>query len=193
MLRSWVAQGDLVRLGDDFGLDRSQPLAQPLASLPQELERVGGGILGRGAVRISPVLLDEMSLKGRSDFVGRLQRVVDRPVPCGVVNRAASIPPRPVVPGPLPTSSNLRFCCCSCPGRRSPNLAQGVRSAGRYRRLAQPSPGQRGPAAPRPGARIAGPADLHRTRATSQQSSTSPMAATNLLLPPQKAGIRSSR
>jgi hypothetical protein len=43
-------------------------------------------------IRISPVLLDEVSLKGRGDFVGRLQRVVDGPVPCGVVNHVASIP-----------------------------------------------------------------------------------------------------
>ena len=38
------------------------------------------------------MLLDEVSLKGRGDFVGRLQRVVDGPVPCGVVNHVASIP-----------------------------------------------------------------------------------------------------
>ena len=35
---SWVAQGDLVRLGDAVGLDGSQSLAQTLASLPQELK-----------------------------------------------------------------------------------------------------------------------------------------------------------
>jgi hypothetical protein len=38
------------------------------------------------------MLLDEVSLQGRSDFVGCLQRVVDSPVPRGVVNHAASIP-----------------------------------------------------------------------------------------------------
>jgi hypothetical protein len=31
-------------------------------------------------------------LKARRDFVGRLQRLVDGPVPCSVVNHAASIP-----------------------------------------------------------------------------------------------------
>src|SRR5262249_32114457 len=51
-------------------------------------------------IRISPVLLDEVRLEGRSDFVGRLQRVVDGPVSCGVVNHAASIAYGPVMPGP---------------------------------------------------------------------------------------------
>jgi hypothetical protein len=67
-LRSLVAQGDRVRLGDGVGRDRSQSFAEALASLPQELERVGGGILGNCAIRVSPMLLDEVSLKGRSDF-----------------------------------------------------------------------------------------------------------------------------
>jgi hypothetical protein len=31
-------------------------------------------------------------LKARRDFVGRLERLVDGPVPCSVVNHAASIP-----------------------------------------------------------------------------------------------------
>ena len=92
-----VAQGDLVRLSDVFGLDRSQSLAEAFAGLPQELERVGGAILDRGAIWISPMLLDEVSLKGRSDLVGCLQRVVDGPVPCGVVNHAASIPRSPLI------------------------------------------------------------------------------------------------
>jgi hypothetical protein len=43
------------------------------------------------------MLLDEVSLKGRGDFVGRLQRVVDGPVPCGVVNHVASIPRSPTL------------------------------------------------------------------------------------------------
>jgi hypothetical protein len=37
-LRSLTAQGDLVRLCDVYGTDASQPFAQALASLPQELE-----------------------------------------------------------------------------------------------------------------------------------------------------------
>jgi hypothetical protein len=32
-----------------------------------------------------------MCLKGCGDLVGRLQRVVDGPIPCGVVNHTASI------------------------------------------------------------------------------------------------------
>jgi hypothetical protein len=62
-LRLLVTQGDLVRLGDVFGLDGSQSLAEALAGLPQELERVGGAILGRGAIWISPMFLDEVSLE----------------------------------------------------------------------------------------------------------------------------------
>jgi hypothetical protein len=86
-----IAQGDLVGLGDVVGLDGSQPLAQALASLPQQLKGVGGGALRGGAFWISPVFFDEVGLQGCGDFVGRLQRVVDGPVPCGVVNHAASM------------------------------------------------------------------------------------------------------
>ena len=71
--------------------DGSQPLAQVLASLPQQLEGVGGGTLWGGALRISPVFLDEVGLQGCGNFVGRLQGVVDGPVPCSVVNHGASI------------------------------------------------------------------------------------------------------
>ena len=88
-----VAQGDLVGLGDVVGLDGSESHAQALASLPQQLEGVGGGALRGGALRISPVFLDEVGLQGCGDFVGRLQRVVDGPVPCSVVNHGASIAP----------------------------------------------------------------------------------------------------
>ena len=88
---SVVAQGDLVRPGDVTGLNSPQPFTQSFASLPQELQRVAGGALRSGAIRISPVLLDEVCLKRRSDFVSCLQRLVDSPVPCGVVNHAASI------------------------------------------------------------------------------------------------------
>jgi CspA family cold shock protein len=48
---SWVAQRDPVRLADAVGLDGSQSLAQTLASLPQELKRVGEGALRGGALR----------------------------------------------------------------------------------------------------------------------------------------------
>jgi hypothetical protein len=89
-----VAEGDLVELGDGVGLDRSQSLAEALASLPKELERVRGRVVGSGAIRISPMLLDEVSLQGCGDLVGRLQSVVDGPVPCGVVSRAASSHPK---------------------------------------------------------------------------------------------------
>jgi hypothetical protein len=104
-LRLLVAQGDRVRLGDGAGLDRSESFAEALASLPQELERVGGGIAGNCAIRVSPMLLDEVSLEGCGDFVGRLQRVVDGSVPCSVVNHVASIPRRSLLPAdqaPLP-------------------------------------------------------------------------------------------
>lgn len=38
------------------------------------------------------MLFDKVRLECRSDFVGCLQRVVDRAVSCGVVNHTASIP-----------------------------------------------------------------------------------------------------
>jgi len=88
-----VAEGDLVGLGDVVSLDGPQSHAQVLASLPQQFEGVGGGALRGGALRISPVFLDEVGLQGCGDFVGRLQRVVDGPVPCSVVNHGASIAP----------------------------------------------------------------------------------------------------
>ena len=73
------------------GLDGSQSLAQAFASLPQQLEGVGERTLRGGALRVSPVFLDEMSLQGCGDFIGRLQGVVDGPVPRCVVNHVASI------------------------------------------------------------------------------------------------------
>src|ERR1700761_5553130 len=93
-LRLLVTEGDPVGLGDVVGIDGPQSLAQPLTSLAQELERVSGGALRGGAVRVSPVFLDEVGLQRGSDFVGRLQRVVNGPVPCAVVYHAASIPHR---------------------------------------------------------------------------------------------------
>ena len=86
-----VAQGDLVGLGDMVGLDGPESCAQALAGLPQQLEGVGSGALRSGALRISPVFLDEVGLQGCGDFVGCLQRVVDGPVPCSVVNHGVSI------------------------------------------------------------------------------------------------------
>jgi hypothetical protein len=70
----------------------SQSLAKPLASLPQELKRVGEGAVRSGALWISLVLFDQVCLKGRSDFVGRLERLIDGPLPRDVVHHAAIIP-----------------------------------------------------------------------------------------------------
>ncbi len=92
-VESPVTQGDVVGLGDAVGLDSPQAFAQAFASLPQELERVGGATLGSGPLQISSVLLDEVCLKSCSDFVGCLQSVLDGPVSRGVVNHAASIAP----------------------------------------------------------------------------------------------------
>src|SRR5690242_16623298 len=89
---SWVAQRAPVRPGDAAGLDGSQSLAQTLASLPQELERVGGGALRGGALRISLVLFDQVCLKGRRDFVGCLERLIDGPFPRDVLHHVAIIP-----------------------------------------------------------------------------------------------------
>jgi hypothetical protein len=86
-----VAQGDLVGLGDVVCLDCPQSFPKALASLPQQLEGVAGRAFRSRASRSSSVFLDEVSLECGRDFVGRLQRVVDGPVPCSVVNHAASI------------------------------------------------------------------------------------------------------
>ena len=83
---SGVASRDLVALGDTVGFDSSQSFTQALTGLPQELERVGGRALRGSPIQVSAVLLDQVRLKRRGDFVGRLQRVIDGPVPCGVVN-----------------------------------------------------------------------------------------------------------
>jgi hypothetical protein len=66
---------------------RLEDVTQTLAGLPQEFEGVGGGALRGSAIRISAMLLDEVRLKRCSDFVCRLQRMVDGPVPCGVQRR----------------------------------------------------------------------------------------------------------
>ena len=88
---SAVAQGDLVGLGDVVGLDGSQSFTQAFAGLPQELQRVKGGVLRSGPIRVSPMLLDEVRLKCGSDLISCLQSVIDDPIPCGVINHAASI------------------------------------------------------------------------------------------------------
>jgi hypothetical protein len=54
----------------------SPSLAETLASLP-ELERGGEGAQRSGALRIGVVLFDEACLKSRSDFAGRLERLMD--------------------------------------------------------------------------------------------------------------------
>src|SRR5215469_15095425 len=89
---SGVAQRDLVRLRDAVGFDSSQSFTQPLTGLPQELERVGGPACRGSPIQVSAVLLDQVRLQRRGDFVSRLQSVVDDPVTCGVVNHGRSIP-----------------------------------------------------------------------------------------------------
>src|SRR6185437_558565 len=106
---SAVAQGDPVGPGDAASLDGSQSFTQAFAGLPQKLQRVGGRVLRSGPIRISRMLFDEVCLKCRSDLIGRLQRVIDGPVPCGVVNHAASISRtlRRLHYGPAPTGTCL--------------------------------------------------------------------------------------
>lgn len=86
-----VAERDFVGLGDAACPDGPQSLPQALAGLPQQFEGVAGWTLRGGALRISSVFLDEVSLECCRDFVSRLQRVVNGPVPRSVVNHAASI------------------------------------------------------------------------------------------------------
>ncbi len=49
-------------------------------------------VLCAAALRISLVLFDQVCLKGRSDFIGRLERLIDGPFPRDVVHHAAIIP-----------------------------------------------------------------------------------------------------
>jgi hypothetical protein len=86
-----TAPGYPIGLGDAVCLDGAESLSEVLASLPQQFEGVAGSALRGGALRISSVFLDEVSLQCRRDFVGCLQRVVNGPVPCSVVNHVASI------------------------------------------------------------------------------------------------------
>jgi hypothetical protein len=66
-----VAHGGVVGFRDDVRIDGSEPLAEALASLPQEVERVRGGTMG-AVLWVRSMLLDEMRLKGRGDFIRRL-------------------------------------------------------------------------------------------------------------------------
>jgi hypothetical protein len=86
-----AAQGDVVGFGDGVGLDGSEAVAKALAGLPQQVERVGGRTPRSSALWGGPVLLDEVRLKGRSDFIGCLERLVDGLVPRSVVNHAANV------------------------------------------------------------------------------------------------------
>lgn len=86
-----AAQRDLVGFGDGVGPDSSEPVTEALASLPEQIERVGGRAPRRSALWVGPVLLDEMRLKGRGDFIGCLERLVDGLVPSCVVNHAANV------------------------------------------------------------------------------------------------------
>src|ERR1700730_2378879 len=126
-----VAQGDLVGLGDVVGLDGPESCAEALASLPQQLEGVGGGALRGGTLRTSPVFLDEVGMQGCGDFYDRLQRVLDGPIPPSVVNHRVSIAP-PRVSGPRGTRATLCFwpvprSACSGTARRDRQRPAGRR------------------------------------------------------------------
>jgi hypothetical protein len=125
---SWVAQRDLVRFGHVARLDGSQSLAETLAGLPQELQRVGEGALRGGALRISLVLFDQVCLKGRSDFIGRHERLIDGPFPRDVVHHAAIIPrgrPAQRVRAPSDPSSEVRICRPSAGPEAMPRASPG--------------------------------------------------------------------
>jgi len=76
-----VAQGDVVGLAYDAGIDGPQPFAEALTRLPQQHQRVGRGTLRCRTLRIGPVLLDEVRLKGRGDLVGRHEPLVNGLLP----------------------------------------------------------------------------------------------------------------
>lgn len=88
--RASAAQGDLAGFGAGVGLDGSEPVAEALASLPEQIERVCRGTPRSRAVWVGSVLLDEVRLKGRGDFIGCLERLVDCLVLSGVVGHAAN-------------------------------------------------------------------------------------------------------
>ena len=81
---SVVAQGDLVGLGDVVGLDGSKSFTQAFAGLPQEFEGVGSRTLRGSAIRICAMLLDQVRLKGCSDFIGCFEGLVDGPIHAAV-------------------------------------------------------------------------------------------------------------
>ena len=77
--------------------DSAMPVARRLGPARRsracrELKRAGEGTRRSGALQISPVFLDQVCLKSRSDFVGRLERLIDGPFPRDVVHHAAIIP-----------------------------------------------------------------------------------------------------
>ena len=84
----------MVGFGDDVRLDGSESMAKALASLPQEIERVGGGTPRSSALWIGPMLFDEMRLKSSSDFIGSLKGMVDSLVAGSVVNHAGNVSTR---------------------------------------------------------------------------------------------------
>jgi hypothetical protein len=125
---SWVAQRDLTRLADAASLDGSQSLAETLAGLPQELQRVGKGALRSGALRISLVLFDQVCLKGRSDFIGRHERLINGPFPRDVVHHAAIIPrgrPPATSPGTERSQQKVRTCRPSAGPEAMPRASPG--------------------------------------------------------------------
>jgi hypothetical protein len=86
LLGSLVAQRDLVRPGDGASLDGSQSLAETLASLPQELERVGQGTLRSIADR-------DLSTGGvEVELFGEKARVAAGPAALAVQTGAALMP-----------------------------------------------------------------------------------------------------
>jgi hypothetical protein len=76
-----VAQRDRVTFGDAVRIHRPQPSAESLPGLAEQLERVRGRTLRGIRIRIGAVLLDEMNLKGSSDFISCFERFVDTQVP----------------------------------------------------------------------------------------------------------------
>jgi hypothetical protein len=84
----------MVGFCDDVGLDGSKTLTEALASLAQEIERVRGGTPRGIAIWVRSMLLDEMRLKGSSNFICRLKGMVDGLVAGSVVNHAANVSAR---------------------------------------------------------------------------------------------------
>ena len=179
----------LARPGPSHTSPRTNSVRPPMRSRPHVLPRPKararpqGDSSANGSVTSSrrrfassclttSAFLDEVGLQGCGDFVGRLQRVVDGPIPCSVVNHRVSIAPprvsgsreltrqtasrRPV----MPHGANLSNSSVTLP---SGGRAGQAGADGAFAMAAVTSTARRPPSARRP-SRACGPAAQYLAR-----------------------------